>query len=232
MVDQKRSCVTLGSTNEEQLEFLNDPSGSRRFWCFRVGHINLEGLEAMTQNGQPYLQQLWAEAFYHYLNGETHWLDREEEQVYRNLLNKKYIKVDTWQEIIDGWFTERVNDLYNTIDREASKVIDGNDVVDFDKLWKLPGARQRFRFTISEILEGAVGLPRERQAQKDIRRLTDILGRMQIHQIGRKSSGGHYVRTWQLPEIYISRAYRTLQLWKNENDNKLNNQEYNELYVD
>jgi len=225
MVDQPRSCVFWGTTNEQQLEFLNDPSGSRRFWCFRVGDINLQQI-----TDPDYLSQIWAEAYALYIRGEEHWLTDDIEHIYRDMLNKEFRKIDTWQEVVDGWLTQKVANMSNLISRDASKIVDGIEVVDFGKLWALPGLKVRCRYTISEILEGAVGLPKEKQSAKDIRRLTDILGRMNIPQIGRKRSGGLRVKTWQLDERYIRQAYRTLQLWQNEEENTLNQHQFDELH--
>lgn len=70
MVEKKRQCVFVGTTNET--DFLRDPSGSRRFWCIPVGRVDLEWLRA-------HRDQLWAEAYALYLAGETHWLTPEEE---------------------------------------------------------------------------------------------------------------------------------------------------------
>ena len=146
------------------------------------------------------------------------------------MLNKEFRKIDTWQEVVDGWLTQKVANMSNLISRDASKIVDGIEVVDFGKLWALPGLKVRCRYTISEILEGAVGLPKEKQSAKYIRRLTDILGRMNIPQIGRKRSGGLRVKTWQLDERYIRQAYRTLQLWQNEEENTLNQHQFDELH--
>jgi predicted P-loop ATPase len=68
-VDQKRSCIFIGTTNETQLGFLNDPSGTRRYWVFQVGHIAFSELIK-----KDYVSQLWAEAYHLTKKGAHHWL--------------------------------------------------------------------------------------------------------------------------------------------------------------
>ncbi len=48
-----RGCAFVGTTNLE--EYLSDPTGARRFWPVRVGHVDVTGLKHVVD-------QLWAEA--------------------------------------------------------------------------------------------------------------------------------------------------------------------------
>ena len=56
-----RQCVFAGSTNESQ--YLNDPTGNRRFWPVKCGVMNVAGLVGARD-------QLWAEATHRYQSGE------------------------------------------------------------------------------------------------------------------------------------------------------------------
>jgi putative DNA primase/helicase len=67
--DFPRSVVFAGSVNED--EYLKDPTGARRFWCFQCGTIDLTGLVAARD-------QLWAEAVVAYRAKESWWLDDAE----------------------------------------------------------------------------------------------------------------------------------------------------------
>ncbi len=72
LVEVPRTCVVVGSTN--QSTFLDDETGSRRFWCVRVpGGVEIEQLRAWRD-------QLWAEARAAFEAGEPWWLDAEEER--------------------------------------------------------------------------------------------------------------------------------------------------------
>lgn len=90
----KRSCVIVGSTNNEQ--FLTDPTGSRRFWCIRVGgRIDLE-LAAQWRD------QLWAEALHAYRAGERWWLDEGEDRA-RELAAERHRLRDPWEAVIERY---------------------------------------------------------------------------------------------------------------------------------
>ena len=67
----RRSGVMVGTTNEP--EFLRDKTGSRRYWPMTIhGKIDIEKLREVRE-------QLWAEAFYRYNQGEQWWLTDEED---------------------------------------------------------------------------------------------------------------------------------------------------------
>lgn len=64
-----RHSVCVGSTNRDQ--FLNDPTGSRRFWPVRIGDfIDLDLLRFQRD-------QLWAEAIHLWKEGHPHWLSTD-----------------------------------------------------------------------------------------------------------------------------------------------------------
>jgi predicted P-loop ATPase len=63
--DFPRSVVFAGTVNEH--EYLKDPTGGRRYWCFACGTINLDTLKRDRD-------QLWAEAVHAYQAKETWWL--------------------------------------------------------------------------------------------------------------------------------------------------------------
>lgn len=67
-----RQCVLVGTTNEDT--YLRDRTGNRRWWPFPVRHqINTEWVERFRE-------QLFAEAFARYLQGERYYPDAEQEQ--------------------------------------------------------------------------------------------------------------------------------------------------------
>jgi len=65
-----RQCVFIGTTNDDR--FLDDSTGSRRFWPVPVGRIDLPWVLANRE-------QVWAEAVAAFKGGEQWWLDEREE---------------------------------------------------------------------------------------------------------------------------------------------------------
>lgn len=88
-----RGTVIVGSTNETQ--FLNDPTGDRRFWCVQVGRVDLEALAAERD-------QLWAEARVAFDGGEGWWLTLEAEAA-RSDAAEEHRVTDPWEEVVREW---------------------------------------------------------------------------------------------------------------------------------
>jgi len=66
-VKRGRRCVFGASTNEG--EYIDDPTGARRFWPVRINVADIDALRSVRD-------QLWAEAREAYLNGELWWIER------------------------------------------------------------------------------------------------------------------------------------------------------------
>lgn len=93
-----RACVIVGSTNEG--EFLNDPTGSRRFWVINVGaRVNLELLASWRD-------QLWAEAVTLYRAHDRHWLEPDED-VQRERAAERHRIRDPWEDLVEAWLGEK-----------------------------------------------------------------------------------------------------------------------------
>jgi predicted P-loop ATPase len=86
-----RHCVIVGSTNRD--DFLNDSTGSRRFWVVPVAKkIDLRKLKENRE-------AIWGAAVQCYLNKEAWFLNTQEEML-RQELNKEYQKEEPWYEAI------------------------------------------------------------------------------------------------------------------------------------
>jgi hypothetical protein len=96
-VTHPRSSVIVGSTNEDQ--FLNDQTGSRRFWCIPVERrIAEESLRYL----QSFRDQLWAEAVVNVDSNYQAYLTVEEEQR-REFLAEAFQVTDAWFHPIAEW---------------------------------------------------------------------------------------------------------------------------------
>lgn len=95
-----RQCVFGGTVNDT--EYLNDPTGARRFFPVRChgldrtnGKIDIDGLRSVRD-------QLWAEAVYLYKHGEQCWLTEEEEEAAKVEQEGRFAE-DPWQPFVADW---------------------------------------------------------------------------------------------------------------------------------
>ena len=120
----------IATTNEDRLKFLNDPTGSRRFWTVKLnGKADLNQLEID-------LEDLWAEAAYLYnRHNVNHWLTDDEETVSLNI-NALYRSVDTWEEKVAQWL----------VTNYEAAVVDGFSLKDVvDNALEIPTRFQRIQ---------------------------------------------------------------------------------------
>jgi predicted P-loop ATPase len=86
--DFPRTSIFVGSTNRQ--EFLNDPTGGRRYWVIPVSQtIPIQMLEEERD-------RIWASAVAAYKSGEQWWLTREEDKLLEEA-NKGWQSSDTWE---------------------------------------------------------------------------------------------------------------------------------------
>lgn len=83
----KRHTVFMGTTNEE--EFLNDPTGERRYWPVKVRHVDLPWIK-------KHRKVLWAEAVRAYKAGEQWHLDRNEEAMLSEI-HEEFKELHPWE---------------------------------------------------------------------------------------------------------------------------------------
>ncbi len=92
--DFPRRCVFVGSTNED--EYLEDPTGGRRFWPIKTGDIDLDMI-------REHRDQLFAEAVHRYKAGDYWWVmpkSAADEQHARR-------RSDVWEEAILPYLSGR-----------------------------------------------------------------------------------------------------------------------------
>ena len=143
--DFRRQNVFCGTTNE--LEYLVDPTGGRRFWPVRVGRVSLDALRRDRD-------QLWAEAFARFVAGERWHIDTpglrqlaEAQQAYR-------LQVDPWESIVLRW-----------LERPLVTGEDGHPEL----------ARLEVGVSAAEVLEHAVRMRPSDMARADVMRISSIL---------------------------------------------------------
>lgn len=104
-----RQSVFCGSTNEH--EYLDDPTGGRRFWPFKVHQINVEKIKQDRD-------QLFAEAIHRLNAGESWWVmpkTAKEEQESRR-------QADAWENIIGHWLIGKLMIEVKQLAKEALNI--------------------------------------------------------------------------------------------------------------
>lgn len=102
MVRRPRQGVFVGSTNSA--EFLDDPTGSRRFWPVGCGGVvDVAGVERDHA-------QLWAEAMEARQAGERWWFDAQEEKGL-SAARDEYQRCDPWEESIREWLAKQMSSV-------------------------------------------------------------------------------------------------------------------------
>jgi predicted P-loop ATPase len=99
-IDQPRQCVFAGTSNDS--EYLNDPTGGRRWWPVKCGKIDIEALELCRD-------QLWAEAVAAYRAGEIWWLEDESLIAIAQQEQSARAVTDVWDERILRFLGEQTS---------------------------------------------------------------------------------------------------------------------------
>lgn len=88
-----RQCVFAGSTNQDS--YLRDATGNRRYWPVACSCVLAKELEADRD-------QLWAEAFHRYVEGEAWWPADDHKLLFEEQQEKRF-DADVWEELISTW---------------------------------------------------------------------------------------------------------------------------------
>ena len=86
----------IGTVNNEN-GFLNDPTGSRRFWVMGIDGINFDYYNDLDPN------DIWAEAMAAYKAGEGHDLDKQQKESIEEIADE-YRIINSTEEAIKKWF--------------------------------------------------------------------------------------------------------------------------------
>lgn len=90
-----RQCVFVGTVNYDGHGYLQDSTGNRRFWPVACGIIDIDGLKASRD-------QLWAEAYQLYTEGEIWWLGKDVLVAAEDAQSRREIE-DPWVEPVAKW---------------------------------------------------------------------------------------------------------------------------------
>jgi predicted P-loop ATPase len=96
MMNARRPSILVGTTNSDQ--FLNDPTGSRRFWTIELEDNQQIDIDFIKKNRDL----LWAQAVAMFEAGETWWLE-DDLQKASDEANAKFKRQDPWLEYVERW---------------------------------------------------------------------------------------------------------------------------------
>lgn len=97
-LDFPRQCVFIGTINPDELGYLSDTTGNRRFWPVKCGDkINMDGLAKDRD-------QILAEAYVAYKKGETLYLDGGLAKL-AEIEQHERMNVDPWYDVVAAWLT-------------------------------------------------------------------------------------------------------------------------------
>ena len=115
IVTKKRHFIVTGTTNDDIL--FRDDTGTRRFWVIKSNSVK-KGMAYTESDLIAERDQIWAEAYHYYKQGEQWWLT-EEEQASSSDDNNNYFATDIHEEMIQTWLyknPERVFKLPDLIE--------------------------------------------------------------------------------------------------------------------
>jgi predicted P-loop ATPase len=145
-----RHCVLAGTTNETA--FLNDSTGSRRFWVIDAGSHNIP-VKWVKENRD----RIWAVAYSFYLAGEQHWLTAAEAEL-SELGNKNY---ET-----ENPFVEPLKTAFDILEAKGMPIaIKASDISQYF-LGISPANQKRYSKEVAAALESLGFVKKEFKSQK------------------------------------------------------------------
>lgn len=158
----KRQCVFAGTTNKK--DFLNDPTGNRRFMPVdvRPEHIEKDVWEDLDDE----IDQIWAEAVYLYRKGEKLYLSKEAEKIARNE-QYKHSEIDERRGVIGEYLDRKLPEEWDKMDVFDRKI--------YYQDQEEGGEIEREYVCIAEIWCEFMGKERDSMSRYNTRDLNDIM---------------------------------------------------------
>lgn len=110
-IDQERQCVFFGTTND--LAFLRDPTGDRRFWPMEVSKEGITKNQWKDLTGGE-IDQIWAEAKYLLENGQQLFLSKDLEKE-MDIRRGRYAEDDDWEGVIEKYLNTPLPDNWGDL---------------------------------------------------------------------------------------------------------------------
>jgi putative DNA primase/helicase len=159
----KRQCVFAATTNKK--DFLNDPSGNRRFWPADV--IKERRTKSVWDDLDSEVNQIWAEAMHYFKAGEALYLSDAAEQLAKDE-QRNHSETDERTGLILDYLNARLPDNWDSLD-----IYDRRSHLDNDKAIKK--GRLRDYVCMAEIWCECLGKNKEDMSRYNTREINDIM---------------------------------------------------------
>ena len=163
--EHPRRCVFFGTTND--VEFLKDGTGNRRFWPVDVG-IN-DPVKSVFDDLPGEVDQIWAEAVLYWRAGEPLYLDGEAERLAEQA-QEEHQETSGWEGMIRGFLEIEVPLNWDQMDKAARKIfLQGNSQIAGEDL------RPIDKVCVMEIWEECIGGDQKYLKPADRKKIGEIL---------------------------------------------------------
>lgn len=160
----RRQCIFIGTTNEK--DFLNDPTGNRRFIPIDVVKENVK--KDIFTELDPIVDQIWAEAVMLYNKGEKLYLSQEAEYLAEGE-QLKHSKTDDRTGIIEHFLNAKLPDDWDSRDLASRKIYLENDDL------TLTGSKTRDYVCMAEIWCECLNKDIDSMTRYNTREINEIL---------------------------------------------------------
>jgi len=158
----KRQCVFVGTTNKK--DFLNDPTGNRRFMPVDVRPEHIE--KDVWGDLEGDIDQIWAEAVHLYRKGESLFLSDQAEKIAK-VEQMKHSEIDERKGVIEGFLNKKLPTTWDKMDIFDRKT--------YYQDQEEQGEIEREYVCIAEIWCEFLGKDRDNMTRYNTRDLNDIM---------------------------------------------------------
>lgn len=194
------------TTNEPQIEFLSDPSGSRRYHAMMVGRYHNVRVSELKEDAK----YIWARAMHMYHGtGEyvdagpmqENWLQDQKLQELSRRLNEKFGAGDPWIDFIGSHCQGIWNDWACTVKTHGDNK-SYNKMRDVDP---------------KKVLSDVLKIPAGHQTRKEMKRCTEVLSQLGCRPSGQRRMGQKRVNVWTIPRDFSDLEKFDLSKYKKNN---------------
>ena len=174
VTDNPRQCIFIGTTNEN--EFLNDPTGNRRFWIVDVNE-DLRTRTVWDDLNDEEKNQIWAEAYELYLSGKFN-INSLSESIRNEAkeIQEAHMQTDPWQGKIEEFLKIRLPNDWDNKDMYSKQVWISQFARDIDTQHRC--TKVRTTITPVEIWVECFENNINSMKQLDSRRITECLSKI------------------------------------------------------